>query len=200
MAKRRSLCRATPPSCDSSRAPRMISNQAHKSSLSPGKNAGWNDHRASDQCRPGRCRAPHVSIKAYDDCPLWVKSGHRRMSDQCPLYSRKRASTGASTMSPLRHKRTSIEWSDSIRRNNGLPLDADVAGSRCAGCKPTDWQQILAMMVDATKCGDTSNPRRTDAELSPPGESNVPNHPGGGDQTADNNSLTIPTFLAARPS
>jgi len=44
------------------------------------------------------------------------------------------------------------------------------------------------------------NPRRTDAELSPPGESNVPNHPGGGNQTADDNGLTIPTFLAARPS
>ena len=63
-----------------------------------------------------------------------------------------------------------------------------------------DWQQIPAMMVDATKCGDTPNPRRTEAELSPPGQSNVPNLRDGGDYTADDNSPDNSDVPAARPS
>jgi hypothetical protein len=39
-------------------------------------------------------------------CPLWVKSGHRVKSDQCPLYSQKRTSFTAARMSALYHKRT----------------------------------------------------------------------------------------------
>lgn len=65
----------------------------------------------------------------------------------------------------------------------------------CAGCKPTDWQQIRAIMVAATKCGDTPNPRRTNAELLPLGTSNVPNLPDGVDYTPNDGSLTIQTFL-----
>jgi hypothetical protein len=44
--------------------------------------------------------------------------------------------------------------------------------------------------TEATKCEDLPDPRRTDAELSPLGESNVPNLRGGGDHIADDNSLT----------
>jgi len=70
------------------------------------------------------------------------------------------------------HCLTELEWSADLRRLCDRAITADV-----------------------TKCGDSPNPRRTDAEFLPLGESNVPNLPDGGDHTADDNSLTIPTFL-----
>jgi hypothetical protein len=36
-------------------------------------------------------------------CPLWVISGHCRRTSECPLYSRKRTSTGAVAMSAKCH-------------------------------------------------------------------------------------------------
>jgi hypothetical protein len=39
-------------------------------------------------------------------CPLWVISGHRGMSDQCPLYPRKRTLRRATVMSALCQKPT----------------------------------------------------------------------------------------------
>src|SRR5262249_16298786 len=38
-------------------------------------------------------------------CPLWVKSGHFRMSAPCPLYPQKRTFTGAVGMSAKCHVR-----------------------------------------------------------------------------------------------
>jgi hypothetical protein len=39
-------------------------------------------------------------------CPLWVISGHGRMSDQCPLRPRKQTSAERIVMSAKRQKRT----------------------------------------------------------------------------------------------
>jgi hypothetical protein len=50
-------------------------------------------------------------------------------------------------------------------------------------------------MVAATKCGDTPNPRRINAELLPPGASNVPNLPDGVDYSPNDGRLTIQTLL-----
>jgi hypothetical protein len=77
------------------------------------------------------------------------------------------------------------------------PIVVDPADSRCYSCKPSDidWRQITALRTNATKCGDSPDPRRTNAELLPPGAPNVPNLPDGGDHTPDDNRLTIPTFL-----
>src|SRR5262249_57732472 len=40
-------------------------------------------------------------------CPLWVKSGHCRISARCPLYPQKRTSLSATGMSALCQKQTS---------------------------------------------------------------------------------------------
>ena len=47
-----------------------------------------------------------ITVKSDRSCPLWVKSGHGRMSDQCPLCPRKRTWFSTIVMSALCHKRT----------------------------------------------------------------------------------------------
>ena len=52
-------------------------------------------------------RAPKESAAILSrSCPLWVKSGHGRMSDRCPLYPQKRTSVERVGMSALCQKRT----------------------------------------------------------------------------------------------
>src|SRR5215469_10051305 len=41
-----------------------------------------------------------------EGCPLWVKSGHRRMSASCPLYPRKQTLLKVISMSALCQKQT----------------------------------------------------------------------------------------------
>jgi len=74
----------------------------------------------------------------------------------------------------------------------GLP---EASGVFCTTFTAIRGHQILALTVETTKCGDSPDPRRTSAELLPLGAPNVPNLPDGGDHAADDNSLTIPSFL-----
>ena len=48
-----------------------------------------------------------VSFPQAIEHPLWVKSGHRSRSAQCPLYPQKRTSRDTLGMSALCHKQTS---------------------------------------------------------------------------------------------
>ena len=45
-------------------------------------------------------------------CPLWVKSRHRGISNQCPLYSQKRTLELSREMSALCQKQTSCDLFD----------------------------------------------------------------------------------------
>ena len=59
------------------------------------------------------CTAAIPSVR----CPLWVKSGHRGTSNQCPLYPQKRTLELSRVMSALCQKQTyavqqfAIYWS-----------------------------------------------------------------------------------------
>jgi len=49
------------------------------------------------------------------ECPLWVKSGHRRKSGQCPLYPQKQTLELSRVMSALCQKRTyAVQQSSSL--------------------------------------------------------------------------------------
>jgi len=53
-------------------------------------------------------------------CPLWVKSGHPRTFEPCPLYPRKRTSLAAIVMSALCQKRTFCTAADNPPNASGF--------------------------------------------------------------------------------
>src|SRR5262249_35211991 len=54
------------------------------------------------------------SVVTRCECPLWVISGHCRISARCPLYPRKRTSPNAIAMSAMCQKRTSSHLFDHL--------------------------------------------------------------------------------------
>ena len=61
-----------------------------------------------------------LCITANSDCrcPLWVKSRHRGISNQCPLYPKKRTLELNGVMSALCQKRTFDRWVRSVDIDN----------------------------------------------------------------------------------
>src|SRR5262249_15686623 len=55
-----------------------------------------------------------ITANSGCQCPLWVKSGHRSTSTQCPLYPRKRTLELSRVMSALCQKQTSGQLLDMI--------------------------------------------------------------------------------------
>src|SRR5262249_16073089 len=53
-----------------------------------------------------RCARSWRLALAHGRCPLWVKSGHQRHVDPCPLYPQKRTLVKCVGMSALCQKRT----------------------------------------------------------------------------------------------
>src|SRR5215831_17866104 len=64
--------------------------------------------RASESISQIRSRVvPHVALnRAASQCPLWVKSRHRKGSVECPLYPQKRTLGLSRGMSALCQKQT----------------------------------------------------------------------------------------------
>src|SRR5215469_12939735 len=60
----------------------------------------------------------------FGQCPLWVKSRHRKGSAECPLYPRKRTSMNANAMSALGQKRTSDRLSPISANAAQRPISA----------------------------------------------------------------------------
>src|SRR5215469_5691071 len=61
--------------------------------------------------------------RALVSCPLWVKSRRQRVSDQCPLYPRKRTWFGVIVMSALCQKQTSVRFGWRQRQEAGRPAE-----------------------------------------------------------------------------
>ena len=61
--------------------------------------------------RPSFCTAIIPGI----ECPLWVKSRHQGISNQCPLYPRKRTFRTPSSMSVICSKADIDHYSPSVR-------------------------------------------------------------------------------------
>src|SRR5215470_2277739 len=78
---------------------------------------------ANISSKPGRSRG--------FKCPLWVKSRHRGISNECPLYPQKRTFVTATGMSALCQKRT-------IAHRHPNAARCGRAQQRQAGCSSTD--------------------------------------------------------------
>ena len=65
-----------------------------------------------------------LCITANSDCQclLWVKSGHRSTSIQCPLYPQKQTFIGAILMSALCQKQTSTSENGMRRSETAVAL------------------------------------------------------------------------------
>jgi len=122
-----------------------------------------------------------ITAKIGRPCPLWVKSGHRSASSQCPLCPRKRTSIIVNGMSALCHSvRSTISFGAVVcpaclyggeatgvdRVPIGKPrlLSCCWTTARCMVC--SDWFIVLSAPIPGLRT-DWSSPVQSRSQRSP---------------------------------
>ena len=143
--------------------------------------AGKSNYDQSGSSKLGEDAWPNIIIVQFTQisrsdagrCPLWVKSRHRRTSNQCPLYPQKRTSMSTIAMSALCQKRTFRFYSIT---------SSAVASSDCEKVRPS----AFAAVKFSTSCNFVGRCTGSSAGLAPlriwrgirhePAESPSPRH------------------------